>query len=153
MGQSCREPLRLCSSLCLHGVCSPGKQTVPSQAALRACQKCRPHSFDRVCEPSRSASLEEKLAPKFSTAVFSRTAPPVWLRSTVPHPGLPTRTRIPKNNHFFRGRPRGCATTNPDANGSRRSGAGKKIQLAAGTTNVASHYFRPIHVVAHKGAV
>ena len=84
MGQSCREPLRLCPSLCLHGVCSPGKQTVSSQAALRACQKCRPHSFDRVCEPLRGASTEEKLAPKFSTAVFSRTAPPVWLRSTLP---------------------------------------------------------------------
>ena len=84
MGQSCREPLRLCSSLCLHGVCSPGKQTVSSQAALGACQKCRPHSFDRVCEPLRGASTEEKLAPKISTADFSRAAPPVWLRSTVP---------------------------------------------------------------------
>ena len=61
--------------------------------------------------------------------------------------GLPTRTRIPKSVHFFRGRPRGCPGTYPDANGSRRSDAGPKIQLACSSADLAFHDFETIMVL------
>ena len=73
----------MCPSLCLHRVCSSGKHTVPSWVILRACQKCRTHSFGRVCIVPR-VPQEGIRTEDFNRRFLSQTTPPVWLRSTLP---------------------------------------------------------------------
>ena len=123
------------TTLCHHGALGELVRTAVRSSA----------GAGRVCVTRRS--LEEKPASKFQPPFSlpdhtSRMAPEHFAEL-----GLPTRTRIPKSIHFFRGRPRGCPGTYPDANGSRRSDAGPKIQLACRSADLAFHDFETIMVL------
>ena len=100
--------LRFCPGLLPAPCCSSEKHTVPSLATLRACQKCWPHSFGRVCVTRHFLRRETRVGrfqppfslPNHTSGALCRAGSPnsdsdSEKRPFVQRPPAPVRSKLP----------------------------------------------------------